>query len=137
MPDRYRAPGGWTVEVITLSGTPDKRDGQWLRVALHGVHVADVRSVAELTQWFPLAELEDDALSLARPLSSPRGRSALRICRSWHCPECRNRRAAVVVVGLVSEPEPAPRRGESPLVLFRAATAGPAVRQPPGAILAR
>ena len=27
MPSRYRAPGGWTVDVITLSGTPDKRDG--------------------------------------------------------------------------------------------------------------
>jgi hypothetical protein len=61
MADRYRAPGGWTVEVIHLSATPDKRHGEWLRVCYCGYHVADVRSVGEL----PLAELEDDALSLA------------------------------------------------------------------------
>ncbi len=61
MADRYRAPGGWTVDVIHLSSTPDHRDGEWLRVGLHGVHVADVRTVAELEQWFPLAELEPDS----------------------------------------------------------------------------
>jgi hypothetical protein len=62
MADRYRAPGGWAVDVITLSGTPDHRDGEWLRVSFHGFHVADVRTVAELEQWFPLAELEPDGL---------------------------------------------------------------------------
>jgi hypothetical protein len=39
MADRYRAPGGWTVEVIHLSGTPDRRDGAWIRVRQHGFHV--------------------------------------------------------------------------------------------------
>jgi rhodanese-related sulfurtransferase len=59
MPSRYRAPGGWTVDVITLSATPDHRDGEWLRVSFHGVHVADVRTVAELEQWFSLETLEE------------------------------------------------------------------------------
>jgi hypothetical protein len=39
MADRYRAPGGWAVDVIHLSSTPDHRDGEWLRVSFHGVHV--------------------------------------------------------------------------------------------------
>jgi hypothetical protein len=60
MGDRYRAPGGYTVDVIELTGTPDHRDGQWLRVSRYGVHVADVRTPAELEAWFPLAELEPD-----------------------------------------------------------------------------
>jgi hypothetical protein len=60
MSDRYRTPDGYTVEAITLSGTPDNRDGQWLRVSLHGFHVADVRTVAELEQWFVLGDLEPD-----------------------------------------------------------------------------
>lgn len=37
--DRFRASGGWTVDVIHLSSTPDHRDGEWLRVSLHGSHV--------------------------------------------------------------------------------------------------
>ena len=65
MADRYRAPGGWTVEVVHLSGTPDRRDGERLRVRQHGFYVADVRSVAELEQWFPLASLEPERLTLA------------------------------------------------------------------------
>ena len=64
MADRYRTPSGYTVEAITLSGTPDHRDGEWLRVSFHGFHV-DVRSAGGLVRWFPLAEFEDDALSLA------------------------------------------------------------------------
>jgi hypothetical protein len=64
--DRYRALGGWTVEVVELAGTPDRHDGTWIRVRLHGFFVADVRTVAELEQWFPLAELEPDSpLALA------------------------------------------------------------------------
>lgn len=65
MADRWRAPGGWTVEVVRLSGTSDNRDGERLRVCQYGFYTADVRSIAELAQWFPLAELELDALSLA------------------------------------------------------------------------
>ena len=39
MPDRYRAPGGWTVQVIELKGTPDHHDGQWIRVSQYGFWV--------------------------------------------------------------------------------------------------
>jgi hypothetical protein len=65
MADRWRAPGGWTVEIVHLSGTPNNRDGQWFRVCQHGFWTADVRTVAELERWFPLADLEPDGLSLA------------------------------------------------------------------------
>jgi hypothetical protein len=64
MADRWRAPGGWSVQVVDLSVTPDKRDGEWLRVSYRGWWVADVRSVAELEQWFPVADLEPDGLVL-------------------------------------------------------------------------
>jgi hypothetical protein len=66
MADRYRAPGGWTVDVIHLSSTPDHRDGEWLRVSFHGAHVPDVRTVAELEQWFPLADLAPETLAPCR-----------------------------------------------------------------------
>jgi hypothetical protein len=36
MANCYRAPGGWTVQVIHLRGTSDNRDGEWFRVRLHG-----------------------------------------------------------------------------------------------------
>jgi hypothetical protein len=62
MAERWRAPGGWTVEVVRLSGTPDNRDGEWLRVCQYGYHTADVRSVGELAQWFRLADLEAEGL---------------------------------------------------------------------------
>jgi len=62
MPDRYRTASGWGVEVVERSGTPDNSDGQRLRVRYCGFHVADVRTVSELEQWFPLSELEPDRL---------------------------------------------------------------------------
>ena len=65
MGDRYHAPGDWTVEVVPLSGTPDRRDGEWLRARYHGFRVADVRSVAELEKWVCLADLERDTLAPA------------------------------------------------------------------------
>jgi hypothetical protein len=65
MADRWRAPGGWTVEVVRLSGTPDHRDGEWLRVCQFGHWTADVKNPAELEQWFALSDLEPDGLSLA------------------------------------------------------------------------
>ena len=51
--------GAFTVEPIerTGSGYPE-RDGSWLRVNYHGWFIGEVRTPAELTQWFPLAELE-------------------------------------------------------------------------------
>jgi hypothetical protein len=36
MPDSYRAPGGWRVRIVRLEGTPNRRDGTWLRVTQHG-----------------------------------------------------------------------------------------------------
>jgi hypothetical protein len=64
MTDRYRTMSGWSVEVIQRSGTPDCSDGQRLRVRYHGFYVADVRTVAELEQYFPLTDLEPEGLSV-------------------------------------------------------------------------
>ena len=55
---------GWSVEVVERSGTPDNNDGQQLRVRYHRYNVADVCAVDELVQYFPLAELEPDGLSV-------------------------------------------------------------------------
>jgi hypothetical protein len=64
--DRYRTAGGWSIEVVRLIGTPDKHDGEWLRVCYYGYHVADVRTVAEIERWVCLAELKLDTLRPAR-----------------------------------------------------------------------
>jgi hypothetical protein len=65
MANRYRTASGWSVEVVERSGTPDNSNGPQLRVRYHGFYVADVRTVAELEQWFPLADLEPDGLGVA------------------------------------------------------------------------
>lgn len=73
---------GWSVEVVQRSGTPDSSDGQQLRVRYHGFYVADVRTVAELEQWFPLADLEPDVLSVAalrRPADAGRGTDVIMV----------------------------------------------------------
>src|SRR5258708_6382290 len=49
----------WSVEIVRLTGTPNKRDGEWIRLRQHGFYVADLRSVAELESYVALAELED------------------------------------------------------------------------------
>src|SRR5215469_17637607 len=67
MAPMYRTKDGYTVEVVQLSDTSGNHDGEWLRVRYHGFHVADVRSVAELERYFPLGELEADALASAGP----------------------------------------------------------------------
>jgi hypothetical protein len=64
MAERWQA-GDWTVQVVHLAVTPDRRDGEWLRVCYCGWWVADVRSVADLERWFPLASLEEDTLAAA------------------------------------------------------------------------
>jgi hypothetical protein len=65
MAGRWRASGGWAVEIVHLSVTPNHHDGEWLRVSYCGRWVADVRSVAELAQSLEVADLEPDALALA------------------------------------------------------------------------
>lgn len=63
MGDRYGAGDGWTVEVVRLAATPDRHDGEWIRVRYFGYFVADVRRVADLERWFPLARLELEPLT--------------------------------------------------------------------------
>jgi hypothetical protein len=58
MADRWRPHGGWAVQIVHLEGAPDHRDGTWIRVTQYGSWVADVRSVAELKRYFPLASME-------------------------------------------------------------------------------
>ena|SRR5215813_12913573 len=72
MAPTYRTKDGYTVEVVQLSDTSGNHDGEWLRVRYHGYHVADVRSVAELERYFPLGELEADALAPRRAPASER-----------------------------------------------------------------
>jgi hypothetical protein len=56
---RYRSRDGqWTVEVVTLSCTPNNRDGSWVRLRRYGYYWADVRDPSELAAWVDLAELE-------------------------------------------------------------------------------
>ena len=59
MADRYRTPGGWTVEVVQLAA------GERLRIRHHGYYVADVGNADDLARWIPadeLVQLERDAL---------------------------------------------------------------------------
>jgi hypothetical protein len=66
MGERWRtADGQWCVDAIRLSATPDRRDGEWLRVRWLGYWKADVRTVAELARLVPLDWLQE-ALLLVR-----------------------------------------------------------------------
>jgi hypothetical protein len=59
MADRYRTPGGWTVEVVQLAA------GERLRIRHHGFYVADVGNADDLARWIPadeLVQLEREAL---------------------------------------------------------------------------
>jgi hypothetical protein len=62
MADRYRTPGGWTIEVVQLA------EGERLRIRHHGFYVADVRSVADLERWVP----QDEPGRLRRRYVNPR-----------------------------------------------------------------
>lgn len=50
------------MRVVRRENTPNHRDGTWLRVTQHGFWTADVRTVAEIERFFPLAELEEEGL---------------------------------------------------------------------------
>lgn len=39
MGDRYCTADGWAVEVVALSATPDRNDGERLKVTYHGFFV--------------------------------------------------------------------------------------------------
>ena len=47
------------LETVTLAGTPDNRDGSWLRVRRLGYYVADVRDAAGMACYIDLRELEE------------------------------------------------------------------------------
>jgi hypothetical protein len=49
--------GEWVIDVICLTVTGTGRDGDWLRISRWGVHVADVRTVAELAEYADLGRL--------------------------------------------------------------------------------
>ena len=59
------ATGPWSLEVVELLATPDDWDGGWYRLRRDGVYIADVRAVAELEWYFPLAELSTEDMALA------------------------------------------------------------------------
>ena len=61
------ADGQWTVDAIRLALTGTGRDGEWLRIARWGWHVADVRTVRELAAIVDLAELVAELHCLACP----------------------------------------------------------------------
>jgi len=49
-----------------MTATPDRDDGESLRVSEHGFHVGYARSVRELEQWVDLAALEEELRRSAR-----------------------------------------------------------------------
>lgn len=66
----YRSSDGcWSVEVVRLAGTPDRHDGEWLRIRYFGWYVHDAHSVAELEHYVSLSELEDALLGTGAGLS--------------------------------------------------------------------
>jgi hypothetical protein len=56
---RYRTSDGWSVEVVSLTGTPDHHDGTWIRISYCGSWVTDVRTPEELARYIPLEDLEE------------------------------------------------------------------------------
>src|SRR5690242_698547 len=58
---RYRSRDGcYVVETVRLSGTPDRHDGEWIRVIYCSTWVADVRTILDLERYIALTELIDD-----------------------------------------------------------------------------
>jgi hypothetical protein len=98
---RYRTADGWSVEVVRLSGTPDRHDGESFRVSHHGFWVGYARSLAELEKWVDVTDLEE---ALGR-----RARSSLGL----HRVRTPSARPGAIVVAMAAEgqaPEP-PFRG--------------------------
>jgi hypothetical protein len=59
MVGRWCTSDGWGVEIIVMTATPDRHDGEQFRISQHGFHVGYARTVAELEKWFDLAALEE------------------------------------------------------------------------------
>ena len=57
-----------------MTATPDRHDGESLRVSKHGFHVGCARSVRELERWVDLAELEEALRRSAFRRGYPGGR---------------------------------------------------------------
>lgn len=58
---RYRTRDGrYTVETVQLTGTPDRHDGEWIRVRYCGFCLIDVRTIPDLERHVALVELVDD-----------------------------------------------------------------------------
>src|SRR5690242_4393861 len=58
---RYRTRDGrYTVETVQLTGTPDRHDGEWIRVRYCGFCLVDLRSIADLERYVALTDLVDD-----------------------------------------------------------------------------
>jgi hypothetical protein len=55
---RYSTPDGRTVEVVTLHGIQNHRNGEWLRVCHFGYYI-DTRRVEDLERYLRLADLEE------------------------------------------------------------------------------
>jgi hypothetical protein len=67
MADRWRTQdGSWSVEVVTLSHTPDRHDGTGLRVRRGNYFIADVRDLDDLARYVALEELEEALRGAAR-----------------------------------------------------------------------
>ncbi len=63
MAGRWRTrDGGWSVEVVTISHTPDHHDGTWLRVRNYGFFITDLRHPEELASYLDVEELLEEAL---------------------------------------------------------------------------
>lgn len=51
--------GCWSVEIVNLSCTPDKHDGEWIRVRHYGFTITDVRRVEALAEYVDLRDLAE------------------------------------------------------------------------------
>jgi hypothetical protein len=81
---------------LSDSATPDRNDGERLKVTYCGFFVAVVRTVAELEQWFALSDLEPETLISRRKRADWPGRARLGRgkpgrARSWTRPRAADR----------------------------------------------
>lgn len=59
MTSTWVAPGGWAVTAVTFASPGDWWDGQWLLICKDGQHQGMVRSIAALTEFVNLKDLEE------------------------------------------------------------------------------